>query len=194
MNRTPFIAILILIIIAVLGGVTYTFLAQEDDNDIDLPINQDANQNENPRQPSERTVFVYFLDQDDPRFETTCSVTASVTRTISNGTREEIAEASLRVLFEGPTESEKREGLTNTFIPSAMGPGVEPLSAYFNGVNIVNGVARVDFDETALRYLNSPACMQESVKTPIYNTLTQFEGITTVEYYIEGEHFDMWDA
>jgi hypothetical protein len=68
------------------------------------------------------------------------------------------------------------------------------LKDHYNGVTIRSGVAIVDFDQPALSRLNSPACMQTMTKTPIEKTLKEFPTIKSVEYSIDGEVFDEWDA
>ena len=57
-----------------------------------------------------------------------------------------------------------------------------PLLAYFNSITVADGVAIVDFDKSALAYLNTPAAFQFSVKEPIRRTLLQFNEIQTVKY------------
>lgn len=55
-------------------------------------------------------------------------------------------------------------------------------------------IATVKFTEPALRYLNTTACMQGSVKIPLERTLLQFPTIKSVRYSIDGEIYDEWDA
>lgn len=68
------------------------------------------------------------------------------------------------------------------------------LSSYYQWVTITNGVASIKFSGAALKYLNSPACEQMSYKWPIEDTLTQYPTVTSVQYIIDGEVFDAWDA
>ena len=73
-------------------------------------------------------------------------------------------------------------------------PGTLPLIDYFNGVTFQNGAATLAFDGGALEYLNAAACAQAAVKSPLERTLLEFPGVQRVEYEIDGEIFDEWDA
>ncbi len=78
--------------------------------------------------------------------------------------------------------------------PSLHPEGTAPLAEYFVEVRVEAGVAIVSFDEGALVYLNSTACMQAVTKTPIVRTLLGFPDIDEVVWEIDGEIFDAWDA
>ncbi len=117
----------------------------------------------------EMTALKLFFPQTD--HPTDCGQTYTVTRYVPKTTA--VADVSLRVLF---TE----------VIPE--------LKDHYNGVTIKNKVAIIDFDRPALSRLNSAACMQTMTKTPIEKTLLQYPTITKVEYSINGEVFDEWDA
>lgn len=71
---------------------------------------------------------------------------------------------------------------------------LKPLAPAFKGVSIKNGRAIVNFDASALNELNSTACQQTSVKTPIERTLLQFNTIRAVDYAIDGVIKEDWDA
>lgn len=87
-----------------------------------------------------------------------------------------VADASLKALFKN--ESLDRDSLIDSY----------------NSVSIKNGIATVDFDNSALKYLDSAACMQASYKAPIEKTLKQFSNIKEVQYSIEGKIKNDWDA
>ncbi len=131
--------------------------------------------------PVGNTVKVYFVDTKSPAFQNSCGSTKVISRIIPKTVS--IADATLRELFKGPTVTEKNAGLQLSVNPDD-----------YIGVIVKDGVARVNFRKEALEYLNGPACMQESVKTPIEKTLKQFSTIKSVEYAIDGKVFTEWDA
>ncbi len=112
------------------------------------------------------TIFKPFMDSP-----TDCGEVYPAVRIIPKTIA--VADASMRILLE---------------------ENVPDIKAYYNGVTIKNGVAIVDFDKAALGRLNSAACMQASIKSPIEKTLKQFPTIKSVEYSIDGKLFDQWDA
>ena len=73
-------------------------------------------------------------------------------------------------------------------------PGTLPLLDYFRGVVIRDGVAILAFEGDALRYLNNAACAQIAVKAPMVRTLLAFPDVSTVEFEIDGQIYDDWDA
>ena len=141
--------------------------------------------------PGKTVTVKVFFHKDDL---TECSVTKAVERTVPYTIR--VADTALRELFKGPTASETQSwGLTNTFSQAYRSDKpVAPLSEYYNGVTITEETAIVDFDSGALEYLNSAACMQQSVKSPIEDTLKQFPTVLHVKYSIDGEIWTEWDA
>lgn len=138
------------------------------------------------------TVLVYFHKAD----HASCEATQAVARTIA--TSGDIADAALRELFRGPTALEEQMSLSSAFdsevIARAYGTNIDDLGSYYRGVSVTDGIATVDFAPGALAYLNSAACLQQSVKTPIINTLEQFPKVQTVEFSIDGKLFTEWDA
>ena len=145
-----------------------------------------------PSSPVSQTKL-YFVNENLPEFATSCAATSEVIRTIPKTLQ--VADASLRELFKGPNERERSQGMINNFLPAKGAPtGTKTIGEYYKGVKIENGTAIVDFQSGALYYLNSAACMQESVKAPIEKTLKQFPTIKKVEYSIEGKVFTEWDA
>ncbi len=79
-------------------------------------------------------------------------------------------------------------------IKSLLNENLSELMPSFEKVIIIGTEARIYFKRDALQYLNGPACLQMSYKSPIEKTLMQFEGVEKVEYYIEGNRFIEWDA
>jgi hypothetical protein len=138
------------------------------------------------------TVKLYFGDKKVIE-DSDCRATLPVTRTIPKTTA--VADAALRLLFQGVTPQEKAQGLTSSFDrPSDGENSTGPLSTFYQGVVVVNEVATVKFSSPALDYLNSAACAQEAVKGPIERTLLQFTSIKSVQYSIDGKIFTDWDA
>jgi hypothetical protein len=123
-----------------------------------------------------------------------CRATNAVIRKIAKTPR--VADAVLRLLFQGVTAEEKKAGLSDSFagLMDPQSQPVEPLLNYYQGVSITDGVATVKFTRPALKYLNGPACLQGTVKAPIEDTLLQFPTIKSVQYSIGGKIFDQWDA
>lgn len=78
--------------------------------------------------------------------------------------------------------------------PSIHPQDTAPLLEYFNEVRIQGSTAVASFDGGALTYLNSSACMQAVVKTPIVRTLLEFPGVDEVIWEIDGRIFEAWDA
>jgi spore germination protein GerM len=144
--------------------------------------------------PQDReVVLVHFVDNENPATLTSCGITRGVVRNI--GKSDNMYAETLEELFKGPSNEEKATGLVSTFeLKTNSTPEIKPLGTYFNGVVVDFGVATVDFKKEALAYLNGAACLQESVKQPIENTLNQFPGIEEIRYSIDGEVFTEWDA
>ncbi len=100
---------------------------------------------------------------------------------------ENIADAALRALFDGPTTDEHVNGAVTSI-------DMQNLAPLYLGLTIKDGVAIVNFKKQALSMLNSAAARQFMVKSPIQMTLLQFQNITDVTYAIDGVIFDEWDA
>lgn len=118
-----------------------------------------------------QTLTVKLYLRDEFQYQTDCGAVREVQREIPRTSR--VADATLRLLF----QEELKE-----LIPS------------YRGVSISEGVALVDFASSSLSYLNSAACMQQSFKAPIEETLKQFSTVEEVQYSINGRVFDQWDA
>ncbi len=102
----------------------------------------------------------------------------------------------VRELLRGVTTQERATGMSSHFELeyNVHTPGTQPLLTYFRGVETKDGVAFVDFESGALRYLNASACTQAAVKSPLERTLIELPSISEVLYRIDGVFFDKWDA
>jgi hypothetical protein len=124
-----------------------------------------------------------------------CAATRAVERPLdieADAPLEERLDVALRTLFAGVSAEERAAGLSDPFAQLFMEP--EPLPAYYLGVTVAEGVAVVDFAAPGLSYLNSEACRQAVIKTPIERTLLAFDGIEAVAFAIDGEIVTEWGA
>lgn len=98
----------------------------------------------------------------------------------------DLAGASLRLLFAGPTFKEKTRGLER----------IKKLGTFYIGVTVKNHKAIVNFRPGAEKYLyvSGPICMSQTVLAPIEKTLLQFKNIRSVDYAINGKIIEDWDA
>jgi len=139
------------------------------------------------------TVMVYFVDTKNPDYSFSCGVTRGVARRL--GPQGDIIQATFKELMKGPTPAERAEGLLSTFEPSQGSmSGTQALADYLIGLSLNEGTLSINFEPEALGYLNSAACMQESVKKPIEETMRQFPEVKRIEYAIDGVIFEEWDA
>lgn len=138
-------------------------------------------------------VTLYFGDTQIIR-ESDCGATKPLTRQIPRTSA--VADAALRELFKGVTPEEEAMGVTDSFSNEAgyYGTGIDSLSSYYQGMSIQNGIATVQFAEQAMAYLNGAACSQQSVKSPIEQTLMQFSLVSEVQYSVGGRVITEWDA
>lgn len=134
--------------------------------------------------PAEIPIELYFYSEDDVA---NASGLPSMKMERLMPTEDYSPDALLKLLFDGPNDEEYAKG-ARTF--SAL----EELKDYYIGVGLDDDVLVVDFTSKALQYLNGAAAMQGMVKTPIEMTLMQFPEIREVQYSINGEVFDEWDA
>lgn len=131
----------------------------------------------------EQVVELYF--PDDPNLLD--PFTNPTTRRVIAG--DQVADQTLRHLFEGPTPYEiENDGYFSVFNTKA----VTLLEAY-QKIEIRDTTAYLYFDSRSLAYLNAPAAEQGTIKMAILKTLEQF-GVGEVEYVIDGEIFTEWDA
>ncbi|HLD32029.1 MAG TPA: S-layer homology domain-containing protein [Candidatus Peribacteraceae bacterium] len=138
-------------------------------------------------------ITLFFTDRD-VAIERDCSATKAVQRMVPQTTA--IADAALRELLAGVTPDEETMGVTDSFSndTGSLGADIAPLTSYYEGVSISNGIATVAFTEQAMVYLNSAACLQQSVKSPIVQTLRQFPSVSDVQFSVGGRVVTEWDA
>ena len=132
-------------------------------------------------------ITLHFTDLLVAR-ERDCSATIPVKRKVH--ITNNIIDSTLRLLFHGVTEEEKKKNLIDSFGFNTS----NPLIKYYIGVSIHDGIAIVNFKKGAMLYLNSASCQQHSVKEPIEKTLLEFPFINEIKYAIEGEVVDGFDA
>ena len=124
------------------------------------------------------TIKAYFYNNKmDPDPMGSCSVVFSVEREISK--TEGVAKAALEELLKGPTIEEKDKGyITNI-----------PLGSRLNSIVIVNGEARVDFNEATES--GGGSCSMAARVAQINETLLQFPTITSIKLSIDGRTEDI---
>ena len=142
------------------------------------------------------TIKLYF-PKDDPDANL---YLVAVERRVKRTNR--VADAAVRELLKGVSESERKMGLTSLYAPENLITGrtecarekMKPLAAYFLGVTVKKGVATVNFRPEAECYLQSTVTMMNFVMNPIEATLKQFPTIKEVQYAIDGKVITEWDA
>ena len=139
-------------------------------------------------------ITLFFTDKEVMQARD-CGATMSVTRYIPKAAA--VADAALRELFKGVTHQEETMGMTDSFKSKPQYWEVDTtldLIDYYQGVAIKEGIATVQFAGGAMAYLNNAACIQQSVKGPIEDTLLHFPSVSSVQYSVDGEIITGWDA
>jgi hypothetical protein len=135
----------------------------------------------------ERVVRLHYPLDSDPYGD--CKAHAWVERSLPACT--EPLSGAIRLLLEGPSESEAR---AHSLVDSTRGRGA-PLLDSLVGVRLTDsGVAVLEFTSPAMEYLNQAACAQVSVKSALLRTATQFEGVKDIAFFIDGKLVTEWDA
>ncbi len=129
------------------------------------------------------TELTIFLSDEQGIIDGDCAAVLPEARTIPALPPDELPGAAVREVLRNVTPS---AGLHS--------PGTLPLIDYFHGVTIQNGTAILAFDGGALEYLNAAACAQITVKSPMERTLLEFPDVQRIEYEIDDQMFDEWDA
>jgi hypothetical protein len=126
-------------------------------------------------------LTIYFSDEQGVL--TDCAAVRPEPWAVPEAQPEDLPALAIRRVLRdvGPSEVLHRQGTLR-------------LIEYFRGVRIENGTAIVAFDVEALEYLNSAACAQGAIKTPIVRTLIEFPNVDDVAWEIDGEIFTAWDA
>lgn len=123
-------------------------------------------------------VKVFFGNKfKNPQAED-CTLVYPVNRFIVKTPR--IAQKTLEELLKGPTLLEKEEGYF-----SSINPNVK-----INSLNIKNGIAYVDFDETLEKNVGG-SCRVTAIRSEIVTTLKQFPTIQDVVISINGRTEDI---
>jgi spore germination protein GerM len=141
-------------------------------------------------------ISIYFPTEEDEAMDKLVMVRRSIKKT----TR--VAEAALRELFKGVTETEHKQGLTSAYAVTdivtgrgeCQGNKMKPLGAYLIGVTIKRGTATVNFRPEAECYLQSAISQMDRVMNPIEKTLMQFKSIKEVQFALNGKVITEWDA
>jgi hypothetical protein len=92
----------------------------------------------------------------------------------------ETARAALEQLLAGPTEQEKAQGFY-----TSINPGVK-----INKLTIIDGVAKVDFDDTMEEGMGG-SCRVSAIRTQIIQTLKQFSTVKDVVISVNGRVEDV---
>lgn len=126
-------------------------------------------------------VKVYFSAGDG----TDCSAVRAVTRTIPR--TQGVAKAALQELFKGPTEEEKKSGLSSFFS--------DDTKDILDRVNVKDGAAYVDLDGSVTQKLSNAttSCGSQAFTASVEKTLTQFRTVKKVFFAIEGSPKDFYD-
>ena len=94
----------------------------------------------------------------------------------------------------------KNPKLSNPFLPATIRSsshfeGAKPLAANYRGARIEGEAFIITYSGDAMSYLNNAAGIQEFVKGAIVATVMKnFPAVKKVEYEIDGEIVNDWDA
>ncbi len=122
-------------------------------------------------------VKVFFSNNKlDPQI--TCYKVFPVARDIPK--TQAVVRAALEELLAGPTEQEKAQGYT-----TSINPGVK-----IQKLGIIQGVAKVDFDETLERAVGG-SCRVTAIRSQIEQTLEQFSTVEQEVISIDGRTEDI---
>lgn len=122
--------------------------------------------------PTGIEVKTYFFN-DSVYKNNDCTETSPITRTVFD--TKNLAEASLRLLLEGPTDAEIDNGYTSSI----------PRGVWLNSVKIEDGVASADFSKELSSTAGS--CNVIAITSQIEKTLLQFPTIKKVKISVEGK-------
>jgi len=120
------------------------------------------------------TVSIYFGQQGDDSCVNVFAVEREIEKT------EAVARAAIEELIKGPTEEEKAAGYFT---------GIKS-NVRINKLTIIDGTAKVDFDE-ALEEGVGGSCMVSEIRQQIIQTLMQFETVKKVIISINGRTEDI---
>jgi hypothetical protein len=173
------------------GASTATTPATTVAVEVSQPLPEDAATE--PVSENVRTFFVWYPDSTLPEFQQSCGALSATQRQMSSEAWSALE--VMKMLLAGPTVDERSRGLLDPFGPSTtFGREPDRLGAHLRSVSIDGAVAVLDFAPPAMSWLNGPACVQESVKTPMLRTLKELFGVDTVEFAVNGTIVKDWDA
>ena len=131
--------------------------------------------------PEMMQVKIYFSSGDG----TDCGEVRAVTRIVPR--TQGVAMAALQELFKGPTEEEKKAGLSSFFS--------EETKDILDGVNVKNGSAYVDLDGSVLQKLGNAtsSCGSRAFTASVEETLKQFPAVKKVFFAIESSPREYYD-
>ena len=122
--------------------------------------------------PAGIAIKVYFLN-DEIMKGNNCDEVVPAERMVFD--TKNLAEASLRLLLEGPNVGEADGGYVSSI----------PRGVWLNSIKIEDGVARADFSKELSATAGS--CNIAAIKTQIEKTLLQFETVKGVRISVEGK-------
>jgi spore germination protein GerM len=125
------------------------------------------------------TIKVYFLASTNIETFEDCAKVRAVTRTIPK--TKSVAKAALEELFKGPTEKEKKDGLSSVFF--------EDTKSILLGIKIKKGAAYVNLDGLVIEKLGSAttSCGGAGYDASVEKTLKQFPTIKKIFFAIDGD-------
>lgn len=141
---------------------------------------------QSPPATQAQAITLYFYSESDLQ-NAFFDNPVTVMRKVPVSTETETMDTALELLFAGPTEKDLERGARTSDDLTRLGP-------LYLGIRRDGDAAVVNFHKDALEILNSAAARQFMTKEPIRRTLLQFPGITDVQYSIDGEIFEEWDA
>lgn len=128
--------------------------------------------------PIMRAAKLYFPTSASMAETTDCIAYTSVTRMVPDTS--DALRASIELLLEGPSETEKKAGFQTSI----------PAGTKLMGVDVRDGVARLQFNQ-ALDEGVAGSCMVGMIRSQIEQTAQQFSGIQQVVLSIDGRTEDV---
>lgn len=125
------------------------------------------------------TIKVYFSDTTNIETFEDCAKVRAVTRTIPK--TKSVAKAALEELFKGPSEKEKKDGLSSVFF--------EDTKSILLGIKIKKGAAYVNLDGSVIEKLGNAttSCGGAGYDAAVEKTLKQFPTIKKIFFAIDGD-------
>ena len=151
---------------------------------------------------AQTTITLFFYSEQDVK-NLTYEATFPVERKIAKTSK--VADATMRALFAGPTDTEYKKGARTMDVLSDLGKdyisvnvhATYPNPNYAPGYGMettLKNVAVINFRSDAFRILNGAAGAQFQAKAAIEATLLHFPTIDEVLYMKDGVIFIYWDA